>query len=78
MVISPFARTNFVDHTLTDQSSITRFIEDNWHLGRVGSGSADAVAGTLNGLFDFGRPHTSRFILDPATGQPVRDDGGED
>jgi phospholipase C len=74
LVISPFARTDFVDHTLTDQSSITRFIEDNWHLGRIGSGSADAFAGTMNGLFDFNEPHTSRFILDPATGQPVRGD----
>jgi phospholipase C len=76
LVVSPFARTNFVDHTLTDQSSILRFVEDNWHLGRVGSGSADAFAGTLNGLFDFKRPETSRFILDPATGQPARG-GGE-
>jgi len=29
MVISPYAKPNFVDHTLTDQSSIIRFIEDN-------------------------------------------------
>jgi phospholipase C len=76
LVVSPFARTNFVDHTLTDQSSILRFVEDNWRLGRIGSGSADAFAGTLNGLFDFKRPETSRFILDPATGQPARG-GGE-
>ncbi len=75
LVISPFARTNFVDHTLTDQSSITRFIEDNWRLGRIGSGSADAFAGTLNGLFDFSRPHEGRLILDPSTGQPVGDRG---
>jgi len=78
LVVSPFARVNFVDHTLTDQSSITRFIEDNWHLGRIGSGSADAFAGTLGGMFDFGRPHASRLFLDPATGQPVRGDHGED
>jgi phospholipase C len=77
LVISPFARTNFVDHTLTDQSSITRFIEDNWHLGRIGGGSADAFAGTLNNMFDFDRPAASRFILDPSTGQRVDDDGGE-
>jgi phospholipase C len=77
-VISPFARTNFVDNTLTDQSSITRFIEDNWRLGRIGSGSADAFAGTLNNMFDFDRPHTSQFILDPATGQRAGGDGGDD
>jgi phospholipase C len=73
VVISPFARTNFVDHTLTDQSSVTRFIEDNWRLGRIGSGSADAFAGSLGGLFDFSRPDGGRLILDPSTGQPVRD-----
>jgi phospholipase C len=75
LVISPFARTNFVDHTLTDQSSITRFIEDNWRLGRLGAGSADAFAGTLNNMFDFNRPDPSRLILDPTTGQPARGDG---
>ena len=38
MVISPWAWKNFVDHHVTDQSSILRFIEDNWSLGRVGGG----------------------------------------
>src|ERR1700745_2312500 len=28
LVISPYAKANFVDHTLTDQSSVLRFIED--------------------------------------------------
>ena len=35
LVISPYAKTNFVDHTLTDQTSILRFIEDNWKLERL-------------------------------------------
>jgi phospholipase C len=39
VVISPFAKTNFVDHTLTDQSSVLRFIEDNWGTGQIGGGS---------------------------------------
>ena len=30
LVISPWARHNFVDHTVTDRSSIIRFVEDNW------------------------------------------------
>jgi len=33
LVSSPWTRVNYVSHTLTDQSSIVRFIEDNW-LGR--------------------------------------------
>ena len=72
LVISPFSKTNFVDHRVTDQSSIIRFVEDNWGLGRIGGGSADAIAGSLEGMFDFDG-HASRLILDPATGQVLRD-----
>ena len=53
MVISPFAKKNFVDHTQTDQASILRFIEDNWDIGRIGDASADAWAGSMRGLFSF-------------------------
>jgi phospholipase C len=70
LMISPFARRNFVDHSTTDQASILRFIEDNWSLGRIGSGSADAVAGSLGGMFDYSRPSPQRLLLDPSTGQP--------
>jgi phospholipase C len=31
-VISPYAKDNYVDHRITDQSSILRFIEENWEL----------------------------------------------
>jgi phospholipase C len=70
LVISPWARQNYVDHTLTDQSSVLRFIEDNWHLGRLGNQSTDAVAGSLGGMFDFheGHPRAPQLILDPNTG----------
>jgi phospholipase C len=62
LVISPFARRNYVDHTVTDQSSILRFIEDNFGLGRIDAapgksvaqgGSFDQIAGSLDSLFDF-------------------------
>src|SRR5437763_14154118 len=47
MVISPYAKMNFVDHSLTDQTSVLRFIEDNWLNGtRIGQGSFDAAAGS--------------------------------
>jgi phospholipase C len=45
LVLSPFAKKNFVDHTLTDQSSVLRFIEDNWKTGQIGGGSFDQIAG---------------------------------
>ena len=35
LVISPWARANFVDHTRTNQASIIRFIEGNWRLGHI-------------------------------------------
>ncbi len=69
LVVSPFARRNFVDHTLTDQTSILRFIEDNWLGGaRVGNGSFDAIAGVLTGMFDFQHPDAGKYILDESTG----------
>jgi phospholipase C len=71
LVISPWAKHNAVDHTLTDQSSILKFVEDNWRLPRI-SGSFDAIAGPLTNLFDFsGRHgHNAKLYLDPVTGQP--------
>jgi phospholipase C len=69
LVVSPFAKQNYVDHRATDQSSIIHFIEDNWNLGRIGGDSNDAKSGTLNGFFDFDdHGHNSKLILDPATG----------
>ena len=68
LVISPFAKVNYVDHTVTDQASILRFIEDNWSLGRIGDNSADAYAGTLLNMFKFQNPSAKAVILDPTTG----------
>jgi len=72
VVISPWAKSNYVDHTLTDQSSILRFIEDNWLGGtRLGAGSFDAIAGSINGMFDFGgSPNAGKFRLNETTGEP--------
>jgi phospholipase C len=78
LVISPFAKTNFVDHTVTDQSSILRFIEDNWSLGRIGNQSFDALAGPLDNMFDFNNKGPShKLFLDPATGTQTNDGGGD-
>jgi phospholipase C len=71
LVISPFARKNHVDHGVSDQSSILRFIEDNWHLGRLGGGSFDAIAGSLLPMFDFDERRDDRLILDPSSGEIV-------
>ncbi|MFB7505011.1 phospholipase C [Streptomyces broussonetiae] len=63
IVVSPYSKVNKVDHTLTNQASITRFIEDNWHTGRVGDHSFDATAGSLSGMFDFRHPNDKQVLL---------------
>ena len=73
MVISPWARKNVIDDTLTDQSSITRFIEDTFLSSkRIGGGSFDSIAGPLTNMFDFSNgaaaPNPNVVQLNPATG----------
>ena len=82
LVISPYAKHNYVDHAVTDQSSILRFIEDNWVGGQRIEGSFDSRAGSLLGLFDFKNPQNGNFLLDESTGVPTNGgwahDGGHD
>ncbi|WP_171162382.1 phospholipase C [Streptomyces sp. I05A-00742] len=65
LVISPYSKVNAVDHTPTEQTSVLRFIEDNWHTGRIGGTSFDARAGSLLNLFDFRHPNGRRVLLNP-------------
>jgi phospholipase C len=71
LVISPWARSNFVDRTRTNQASILRFIESNWDLGHI-HGSFDARSRNLSHMFNFSGKHEKNkvLLLDPATGQP--------
>src|SRR5580658_220439 len=71
LVISPWARQNFVDHTVTDQSSIIHFIEDNWLGGqRIGQGSFDGIASSLNQFFNFNKIRSNGILfLNPTTGE---------
>jgi phospholipase C len=87
LVISPWAKTNFIDHTLTHQASVLRFIEDNWKLGFIdgpvappkGTGSVDRDANSIDNMFDFKRePNTRPLILDAVTGTVVSGDSGND
>jgi phospholipase C len=73
LVVSPWAKQNFVDSTQTEQASITRFIEDNWNLGRIGDQSFDDRAQPLTNVFDFDPAHARapRLYLDAETGQPL-------
>lgn len=73
LVISPYAKQNFVDHTVLDQSSVVRFIEDNWGLPRIGNGSFDEFSGSIENMFNFKNPPDNTVLLDPVTGQVVVD-----
>ncbi|SNT15257.1 phospholipase C [Granulicella rosea] len=74
LVISPWANKNYIDNTVTDQASVVRFIEDTFlSSARLGGGSFDATAGTLNNMFNFTNgavvPNPNVVLLNPTTGQ---------
>ena len=79
LVVSPFSRSNYVDDTLIDQSSVVKFIESNWGLSPLGNGAADTAAGSIDSMFDFaagpgpghGGPPNPPLYLDPTTGEPT-------
>jgi phospholipase C len=78
LVISPYARENFVSSALADQTSVLRFIEDNWLGGeRISDTSFDTIAGSIEGMFDFsltGGPR--RLFLDPYSGEVLDEPPG--
>jgi acid phosphatase len=51
LVISPFAKRGFVDHTVYDTSSITALIEHRWGLAALGT--RDGAAADLSNSFSF-------------------------
>ncbi len=72
LVVSPYTKANYVDHTMTDQSSVIRFVEDNWLSGqRIGQGSFDTIANPITSLFSFVLPSTCNrtLLLDDNTGE---------
>jgi phospholipase C len=73
ILISPYAKVNYVDSTPITQASVVRFIEDNWLSGqRLGGGSNDAIAGSILAMFDFNSPpHNTPVYLDPTMGTQV-------
>jgi phospholipase C len=74
LVISPYAKKNYVDNTVTDQSSVSRFIEDVFlNSQRIGGGSSDTVAGSIMNMFTFSTtagaaPNPNVVQLNPTTG----------
>ena len=69
LVISPYAKKNYVSHVQISQASIPQFIEDNWLNGtRIGQGSFDATTGSIMDMFDFTQKKSVTLFLDPTFG----------
>jgi phospholipase C len=51
IIVSPFAKRGFVDHTVYDTTAILKFIEARWNLAPLAS--RDAAASNLLNAFDF-------------------------
>ena len=54
LLVSPYARKGYVDHTQLDQTAGIKFIEQNYGLGPLAA--RDAAASTFTGAFDFSSP----------------------
>jgi phospholipase C len=71
LVISPYAKSNYVDHSTTDQTSVLQFVEDNWLGGQRIAGSYDSIAGTITEMFNFNStPNVKPYLLNTSTGEP--------
>ena len=73
LVISPYAKSDYVDSTVIDQSSVVKFIEYNWGLPMLGNGAADAAAGSILSMFHFGSAANRGLFINPvpASQSPV-------
>jgi len=71
LVISPWAKPNYVATAQVTQASVVRFIEDNWLNGkRLGGGAFDASAGSIAPMFNFhGAGNLPILYLNPRTGE---------
>jgi phospholipase C len=70
LVISPYAKANYISHNVTDQSSIMKFILDNWRLDFDDKKSFVNIAGSLDDMFDFGNHGSNPAIcVDYKTGE---------
>jgi phospholipase C len=65
LVISPYARKGYIDHTLYEFSSMLRFAEDV--LGLAPLSDRDRKANDMMGAFDFNQNARAPLILTPRT-----------
>jgi phospholipase C len=65
IVISPYARTGFIDHTTYDFSSIIRFAEDAFHLPYLTTYTPNSPS--IFGMFDFTQTPRPPLLLQKRT-----------
>jgi phospholipase C len=67
LIISPYAKKGFVDHTQYDTTSLLKFIQTRWNLKPLGT--RDAAANDLSNAFDFSQSVQAPSAPDSALGQ---------
>jgi phospholipase C len=68
LLVSPYARAGYIDHTQLDVTSLLRFIEDNYALPSLTA--RDAQAQSIIGAFDFSQPPRAPAIVAAARPTP--------
>lgn len=61
IIVSPYARQHFVDHTTLDLTAMLKFIEQNWKIRPLTA--LDATAGSIMGAFNFAQSPRSAAIV---------------
>jgi phospholipase C len=69
LLVSPYARKGYVDHTELDQTAAIKFIEENYGLAPLGS--RDAAARTFTGAFDFSGPPRGPSLISEGGGGAI-------
>jgi phospholipase C len=64
ILVSPYARKGYVDHTLLDHTSILKFIEENWNIPPLAE--RDSKANNFVSAFDFSASPRPPVLI-PAT-----------
>jgi len=64
LLVSPYARSGFVDHTYYDHSSVLKFIERNWRLPPLSPRSRDNLPNPVSLAADQYRPVNTTAIGD--------------
>jgi phospholipase C len=63
LIISPYAKSGYVSHTVYDHTSVLKFVETRYHVQPLTS--RDARANAMLDSFDFSQPPQPPFFLTP-------------